>query len=37
MINNPDIGKTYLSIALGINACNFGIKVSFFTVANLSN
>lgn len=37
MISNPDIVKTYLSIVLRINACNFGIKVSFFTVANLSN
>lgn len=37
MIGNPGTGKTHLSIALGINACNRGMKVRFFTAANLAN
>ena len=37
LIGNPGTGKTHLSIALGINACNLGYKVRFFTAANLAN
>ncbi len=37
MIGNPGTGKTHLSIALGIKACNLGVKVRFFTAANLAN
>ncbi len=37
MIGNPGTGKTHLSIALGIKACNLGMKVRFFTAANLAN
>ena len=37
MIGNPGTGKTHLSIALGINACRLGMKVRFFTAANLAN
>ena len=36
-IGNPGTGKTHLSIALGINACNLGMKVKFYTTANLAN
>ncbi len=34
---NPGTGKTHLSIALGIKACNLGMKVRFYTAANLAN
>ncbi len=37
MIGNPGTGKTHFSIALGINACSLGMKVRFFTAANLAN
>lgn len=37
MIGNPGTGKTHLSIALGIRACQLGMKVRFFTAANLAN
>ena len=37
MIGNPGTGKTHLSIALGIKACSLGMKVRFFTAANLAN
>lgn len=37
MIGNPGTGKTYLSIALGIKACNLGMKVKFYTAANRGN
>lgn len=37
LIGNPGTGKTHLSVALGINACNLGMKVRFFTAANLAN
>lgn len=37
MIGNPGTGKTHLSIALGLKACNCGHKVYFTTAANLSN
>ena len=37
LIGNPGTGKTHLSVALGINACNLGLKVRFFTAANLAN
>lgn len=36
MIGNPGTGKTHLSIALGMNACNAGHSVRFFTAANLA-
>lgn len=36
-IGNPGTGKTHLSIALGINACNLGMKVKFYTTENLAN
>lgn len=37
MIGNPGTGKTHLSIAFGIKACQLGMKVRFFTAANLAN
>ncbi len=37
MIGNPGTGKTHLSVALGMKACNQGLNVRFFTAANLSN
>ena len=37
MIGNPGTGKTHLSIAIGIRACNLGMKVRFYTAANLAN
>ena len=37
MIGNPGTGKTHLSIALGIKACSLGMRVRFFTAANLAN
>lgn len=37
MIGNPGTGKTHMSIALGIKACNLGMKVKFYTAANLAN
>ena len=37
IIGNPGTGKTHLSIALGIKACNLGMKVKFYTAANLAN
>jgi len=37
MIGNPGTGKTHLSIAIGLNACNKEHKVLFSTAANLSN
>lgn len=37
MIGSPGTGKTHLSIALGLKACNYGYKVYFTTAANLSN
>lgn len=37
MIGSPGTGKTHLSIALGLKACNSGYKVFFATAANLSN
>lgn len=36
MIGNPGTGKTHLSIALGMSACNAGYSVRFFTAANLA-
>lgn len=35
MIGNPGTGKTHLSIALGIKACQNGYTVRFFTAAGL--
>lgn len=37
LAGNPGTGKTHLSIALGIEACNAGHKVYFATVASLIN
>lgn len=37
LARNPGTGKTHLSIALGIEACNIGQKVYFTTVASLIN
>lgn len=37
MIDNPGSGKTHLRIALGIEVCQNGFKVRFYTVANLAN
>ena len=37
LAGNPGTGKTHLSIALGIEACNIGQKVYFTTVASLIN
>ncbi len=36
MIGNPGSGKTHLSIALGMNACNAGYRVRFYTAVNLA-
>ena len=37
MIGNPGAGKTHLSIALGIQACQAGFHVKFCTALNLAN
>lgn len=37
MIGNTGMGKTHLSIALGLKACTLGMNVRFYTAANLSN
>lgn len=37
MIGNTGMGKTHLSIALGLKACISGMNVKFYTAANLSN
>lgn len=36
MIGNPESGKTHLSIALGMNACEAGYWVKFYTAVNLA-
>ena len=36
MIGNPGSGKTHLSIALGMNACEAGYHVRFYTAVNLA-
>jgi DNA replication protein DnaC len=36
MVGNPGIGKTHLSIALGIKACQSGFRVKFITAATLA-
>lgn len=36
MIGNPESGKTHLSIALGMNACEAGYRVKFYTAVNLA-
>lgn len=36
MIGNPGSGKTHLSIALGMNACEAGYRVRFYTAVNLA-
>jgi len=37
MIGNPGSGKTHLSIALGMNACEAGYRVKFYTAVNLAS
>ena len=34
LIGNPGTGKTHLSVALGINACNLGMKVAEMTISD---
>ena len=36
MIGNPGSGKMHLSIALGMNACEAGYRVKFYTAVNLA-
>ena len=36
MIGNPRSGKTHLSIALDMNACEAGYRVKFYTAVNLA-
>lgn len=36
MIGNPGSGKKHLSIALGMNACQIGYRVKFYTTVNLA-
>ena len=36
MIGNPGSGKTHLSIALDMNACEAGYRVKFYTAVNLA-
>lgn len=36
MIGNPGSGKTHLSIALGMAACEAGYRVKFYTAVNLA-
>ncbi len=36
MIGNPGSGKTHLSIAPGMNACEAGYRVKFYTAVNLA-
>lgn len=36
MIGNPGSGKMHLSIALGMNACEAGYQVKFYTAVNLA-
>lgn len=36
MIGNPGSGKTHLSIALGMNACEAEYRVKFYTAVNLA-
>ncbi|MFR0999581.1 MAG: ATP-binding protein [Ruminococcus sp.] len=36
MIGTPGSGKTHLSIALGMNACEAGYRVKFYTAVNLA-
>ena len=36
MIGNPGSGKTHLSIALGMNSCEAGYRVKFYTAVNLA-
>jgi DNA replication protein DnaC len=36
MVGNPGSGKTHLSIALGIRACQSGFRVKFATAATLA-
>jgi len=37
MIGNPGVGKTHLSIALGMNACQQGYNVRFYSAARLAS
>lgn len=36
MIGDPGSGKTHLAIALGMNACQAGFRVRFYTAVNLA-
>lgn len=36
MVGNPGSGKTHLAIALGVNACQNGYHVKFYTAVNLA-
>jgi len=36
MIGNPGSGTMHLSIALGMNACEAGYRVKFYTAVNLA-
>lgn len=36
-LGEPGLGKTHLAIALGVEACNKGYRVMFFTAAGLVN
>ena len=35
MIGNPGTGKTHLAIAIGVKACQMGLKTKFFSVTEL--
>ena len=35
LVGSPGMGKTHLAIALGLAACRLGLRVRFFTAANL--
>ena len=37
MVGNPGVGKTHLSIALGMNACEQGCHVRFYSATRLAN
>ena len=37
LVGNPGVGKTHLSIALGMEACRMGYHVRFYSAARLAN
>ena len=37
LVGNPGVGKTHLSIALGMEACRAGYHVRFYSAARLAN